>query len=156
MLAERRGLRSQDTVASDHVSHSDHVISDHVISDHVSPVISDHVSTTTVVTAPVPVIASESVLNRQQQQQQSQPIKTLKKQPITTVNTHPSSLTQQHSHKVPTVAKQPSTKPLPLLGMERRAHMMAERRQARVERQRQREEQLLVSQCLLYALFVCM
>ena len=126
MLAEKRALRSQDPVTS----------------DHVSPVISDHVSSTMAVTAPV--VASGSILNKQQQQ--SQPMKILKKQSVTTVNTQPSSLHQQHRHKTPVVVKQPPTEPLPLLGMERRAHMMAERRQARMERQRLREEQLLVSQ----------
>ena len=146
MLAERRVLKSQDTVVSDHVSP--------VISDHVSPVNSDHVSPTTTVTAPVAAVAPGPILNKQQQR--SQPIKTLKKQPVvTTVNTHPPSLNQQHTHKPPTIVKQPPTKPLPLLGMEHRAHMMAERRQARVERQKQREEQLLVSQHLSYALLVC-
>ena len=125
MLAEKRALRSQDPVTS----------------DHVSPVILDHVSSTMAMTAPV--VASGSVLNKQQQ---SQPMKILKKQSVTTVNTQPSSLHQQHRHKTPVVVKQPPTEPLPLLGMERRAHMMAERRQARMERQRLREEQLLVSQ----------
>ena len=106
-------------------------------------VVSDHVSPDKTVTVPVSVVASERIPKQQQQQ----PDKTLKKQSLTGVDCQSLLFNEQHSHKALTVAKQPPTKPLPLLGMERRAHMMAERRQARMERQRQREEQILVSHC---------
>lgn len=124
-MAEKSVAKSQDTVAPDHMIP--------IISDHVSPVASDHMSHAKIASAPV--TASGPVLKQQ-------PNKTLKKQ-LVTANHRPLPLNQQH--KASTIAKQPPTKPLPLLGMERRAHMMSERRQARMERQRQREEQLLVS-----------
>ena len=106
------------------------------VPDHVRP---DHVSPDKTVTAPVTVATTVS-------KQQHQLNKPLKKQSVTSVEHQSLSLTEQNNHKTLTVAKQPPTKPLPLLGMERRAHMMAERRQARMERQRQREEQILVSE----------
>ena len=58
-----------------------------------------------------------------------------------------SSLPKQHHvvHKPVIIARQPPTKPVAVLGMERRAQRMAERRQARENRKRQREEELLVS-----------
>ena len=110
----------------------------------------DHVSTNKIVTVPVKPVTSESVPKQQVQQQhheeQQQPHKT--DQSVTAAgDCRSSSLSKQYSHKmIPAVVKQPPTKPLPLLGMERRAHMMAERRQARMDRQRQQEEQILVSQ----------
>lgn len=68
----------------------------------------------------------------------------------------PSLLKQYHAvHKPVVIARQPPTKPVAMLGMERRAQMMAERRQAREDRKRQREEQLLVGyccKCLFYVL----
>jgi len=48
-------------------------------------------------------------------------------------------------HKPVITARQPSTKPVAMLGMERRTQLMAQRRQAREDRKRQREEELLVS-----------
>ena len=48
-------------------------------------------------------------------------------------------------HKPVIIARQPPTKPVAMLGMERRAQRMAERRQARENRKRQQEEELLVS-----------
>lgn len=105
-----------------------------MISNHVSPV--KIVNTPTVVTS----VAMESTKFVTKQQQQSSEVQ---KNQSVTVSFYPN---QQHCHKTLTVTKQPPTKPLPLLGMERRAHMMAERHQARKERQKQREEQLLVSQ----------
>ena len=107
-------------------------------------VASDHVIPDKTVTAPVAIVASEPMSKPKQQQQ---PKKTLMKQSLKAVD-QSLSLNEQHNHKPLVVAKQPPTKPLPLLGMECRAHMMAERRQARMERQRQREEQILVSQCI--------
>lgn len=115
MLAEKRVLTSQDTVV-------------------------DHVSSAKAVTTSAPV-SFKSIPKQQQQPQETN--KTLKKQSVTTINSDPLSLNHQHNYKA--ITKQPPTKPRPLLGMERRAHMMAERRQARMERQRQREERLLVS-----------
>jgi len=135
LLAEKRVLTSQD----------------HVISDDVSPV--RIVNAPTVVTS-VATEATKFVSKEQPQQQLSE----IQKNQSVTVSSHPN---QQRTHKTLTVAKQPPTKPLPLLGMERRAHMMAERRQARKERQKQREEELLVSHywyILIYKLqlFVCL
>ena len=108
-----------------------------MVPDHVSPN-TDHVSHDETVTAPV--------MEPVPKQQRPQPNKPVKKQSVTSVEYQSLSLNEQHSHKTLTVAKQLPTKPLPLLGMERRAHMMVERRQARMERQRQREEQILVSE----------
>lgn len=114
-------------------------------------VATDHVSPAKVVTVPVATVVSESV-HKQQQEDIA-----VKKRPLTVKTSHPSSSDQQQSHK--TLTHQLPTKPLPLLGMERRAHMMAERRQARMERQKQKEEQMLVSKYPLYIplqMFTCL
>ena len=115
----------------------------------------DHMNATKIETVPVTPVTSESIPKQQLQQEHQQKHKQQQQhetnQSVKTVGDHQSSsLKKQYIHKtLAAVVKQPPTKPLPLLGMERRAHMMAERRQARMDRQRQREEQILVSHTLI-------